>query len=164
MAERAAAHLLELPELAGARIVMVFYSFGAEIPTTGLTERLLREGRRVLLPYLDDAGAMEAAELRPDDVPVVTRYGPKEPPRRTPVDPGGVDVVITPGLAFDRRGNRLGYGGAHYDRFLERLPEGTPRIAIGYSLQLLDEVPGGPSDRPVDLVVTEEGVIRCRGA
>ena len=163
-AERVASHLFRLPELTEARTVMVFYSFGAEIPTGVLIRRLLWEGRRVLLPFLDEEGAMEAGELLPEDVPLVTAYGPKEPPRRSPIDPAEVDIVITPGLAFDPAGHRLGYGGAHYDRFLARLPGRTPRIAIGYSLQLLDDVPAGSHDQLVDVVVTEEGVTRRRTA
>jgi 5-formyltetrahydrofolate cyclo-ligase len=164
LATRAAKHLLSLPELAAARTVMVFYSFGAELPTAGLIEGLHRDGRRVLLPFLDDTGTMEAAELLPSDALVVSTYGPKEPPRRTPVVPAEVDLVVAPGLAFDRHGHRLGYGGGHYDRFLRRVPAGVPRIAIGFAIQLVDDVPAGQADQLVDAVVTERGITRRSGA
>jgi 5-formyltetrahydrofolate cyclo-ligase len=160
LAARAVEHLLSLPELEAARTVMVFYSFGAELSTGGLIQRLHHVGRRVLLPFLDDSGTMEAAELLPTDALVATTYGPKEPPRRTPVNPGEVDLVVTPGLAFDRLGHRLGYGGGHYDRFLRRLRGGVPRIGIAFAVQLLEDVPAGEADQMVNAVVTEEGVTR----
>jgi 5-formyltetrahydrofolate cyclo-ligase len=78
------------------------------------------------------------------------------------VDPGEVDVVVTPGLAFDRAGRRLGYGGGHYDRFLDRVEPRALRVGIGFSSQLAEEVPAGPRDRRVQLLVTDAGVIDCR--
>jgi 5-formyltetrahydrofolate cyclo-ligase len=76
------------------------------------------------------------------------------------VDPASIDLVVTPGLAFDRRGRRLGYGGGHYDRFLRRLPPSTIRVGIGFAAQVVDRVPAGPTDEPLDALVTEEGLIR----
>jgi 5-formyltetrahydrofolate cyclo-ligase len=142
-----------------ARTVLIFYSFGSEIPTRGLIARLSREGKRILLPYLDEERRMEAAVVEPGEVPVPAGYGPKEPARRVPVDPAEVDVVIAPGLAFDRLGYRLGYGGGHYDRYLRRLGPEAVRIGIGFSVQLVDEVPAGPGDQLLDLVVTDQGIV-----
>lgn len=161
LAERIEATLLALPEVGEARTILLFYSFGSEVPTGGLAARLLAEGRRLLLPYLAEGG-MEAAEVRAGDPMSPTHYGPKEPERRVPVDPAEVDAVITPGLAFDRRGYRLGYGGGYYDRYLARLPSRTLRIGLAFSVQLVEEVPHDPADQPVDLVVTDVGVTRCR--
>jgi len=162
LAARMEAHLFGLPEIAAARTVLLFYSFGTEVPTAGMVERLLSEGRRVLLPYLTEQGSMEAAEVLPGESLVHTAYGPKEPPRRVAVDPGEVDVVVTPGLAFDPRGHRLGYGGGHYDRYLERLSPRAVRVGVGFAAQLVAEVPAEPGDERVDLVVTDEGVTDCR--
>ncbi|MFL5798140.1 MAG: 5-formyltetrahydrofolate cyclo-ligase [Actinomycetota bacterium] len=152
--------VLGLPAVNGARTVLMFYSFGSEVPTSGIAERLLAGGGRVLLPFLE-ADAMEAAEVRPGESLVHTSYGPKEPARRVAVDPATVDAVVTPGLAFDRRGRRLGYGGGHYDRYLARLRTETPRVGVGFALQVIDHVPADPLDQLVDLVVTEGGVIEC---
>ena len=70
-------------------------------------------------------------------------------------------VLIVPLLAFDRRGYRLGYGGGFYDRTLERLRAQGPVTAIGvaFAAQEMDEVPIEPTDQPLDLIVTEAGVI-----
>ena len=110
LADRIEARLRDLPEVSRARTVLLFYSFGSEVPTSAIARRLLDQGQRVLLPFLE-ASTMEAAELRSDQPPVTTTYGPKEPPERVPVDPSEVDVVLTPGLGFDRDGCRIGYGG-----------------------------------------------------
>jgi 5-formyltetrahydrofolate cyclo-ligase len=159
LAARAEARLLALPELATARTVLLFYSFGTEIPTEVLMRRLLARGLRVLLPYLTES-AMEAAEIRPGDPLEATDYGPKEPTGRVAVDPAEVDVVVTPGLAFDRSGGRLGYGGGHYDRYLTRLHPAAVRIGIGFASQVVDEVPEEPTDQRVDVIVTDEEVVR----
>jgi 5-formyltetrahydrofolate cyclo-ligase len=72
-----------------------------------------------------------------------------------------VDVVIVPGVAFDRRGGRVGYGGGFYDRLFSRAPA-VPTVAVAFAVQLVDEVPEGRSDRRVDAIVTEDEVIRPR--
>jgi 5-formyltetrahydrofolate cyclo-ligase len=152
------ATLFRLPELAGAGTVLAFASFGSEIPTAAILDRLARGGKRVVVPFLVE-GAMEAA---PAGGPtVVTSYGAQEPADRTAVDPSTIDAVLVPGLAFDRSGGRIGYGGAYFDRYLRRIPPSSPRIAVGFGGQLVDRVPMAEWDERVDLVVTEAGVIRC---
>ncbi|HEX2031796.1 MAG TPA: 5-formyltetrahydrofolate cyclo-ligase [Actinomycetota bacterium] len=161
MAASVEERLFALPEVDRARTVMLFYSFGSEIETGPMARRVLREGKRLLLPYLE-AGAMEAAEVLARDELLPSGYGPREPARRVAVDPATVAVVVTPGLAFDRRGHRLGYGGGHYDRFLERLAPRAVRVGIGFSAQLVDRIPDEPGDQRLDLVVTDREVVDLR--
>jgi len=75
------------------------------------------------------------------------------------------EVLIVPLLAFDRRGYRLGYGGGFYDRTLERLRRAGPVTAIGFAFaaQEVAKVPIEPTDQPLDLIVTEAGVITPAG-
>jgi 5-formyltetrahydrofolate cyclo-ligase len=155
------ARLLRLPAITEARTILLFYSFGSEVPTAGIIQRLLDGGTRVLLPFLEGK-EMEAAELRPGESLAATAYGPKEPSRRLPVDPAEVDAVIAPGLAFDVHGYRLGYGGGHYDRYLSRVRPSSPRVGIAFHLQMLPSVPHGPGDQALDVVVTEVETIACR--
>lgn len=161
MAASVEARVFAVPEVDRARTVMLFYSFGSEIETGPMAERVLDEGKRLLLPYLE-AGAMEAAEVLARDELLPSGYGPREPARRVAVDPRMVDVVITPGLAFDRRGHRLGYGGGHYDRYLQRLASHAVRVGIGFSTQLVDRIPDEPGDQRLDLVVTDREAVDCR--
>ena len=153
--------LLGLSEFRAAGMVLLFYSFGSEVTTTAIAEHILAEGKRLFLPYLTPQG-MEAAEVLPGDPLLPSGYGPREPSRRHPLDPAEVDLVVTPGLAFDRRGFRLGYGGGHYDRYLSRLRPETTRIGLAYSAQLIDRVPEESSDQKLHLVVTDSETVDCR--
>ncbi|HEX9892230.1 MAG TPA: 5-formyltetrahydrofolate cyclo-ligase [Actinomycetota bacterium] len=156
--ERSALAVLE-----GARTVMVFYAFGTEVATRGLVRALHHREVRLLLPFLT-RGTMEAAEVGPGEALDPSAYGPREPVRRVAVDPGEVDAMVVPGLAFDRRGHRVGYGEGHYDRYLTRLRPDALSVGVAFAFQVVDEVPSGPGDVAVDVVVTEDEVIRARGA
>jgi 5-formyltetrahydrofolate cyclo-ligase len=145
--------VLALPAVRDARTVMLFSSFGSEVDTGLLADRLHRSGVRVLLPFLDGR-ELHAAAHRAGDELVPSSYGAKEPAGRTPVDPMEIDVVVVPGLAFDREGYRVGYGAGYYDRFLSGLSGGTVRVGLCFSEQLVDAVPHGPADEPVDVIVT----------
>jgi 5-formyltetrahydrofolate cyclo-ligase len=145
-----------------ASTVLIFYSFGSEVPTAGIAARLASGGTRVLLPFLEE-GTMAAAEFVPGtkgDL-VRTTYGPKEPAGRIRVPADEIDVVLAPGLAFDREGHRLGYGGGHYDRYLNALRPDAVRIGIAFHSLVVPVVPHGPDDESLDLVVTDREVIRC---
>jgi 5-formyltetrahydrofolate cyclo-ligase len=72
-----------------------------------------------------------------------------------------VKAVIIPMLAFDKKGNRLGYGAGYYDRFLFSHPHLT-RIGIAFAIQELEEIPADATDAGMDIIVTETGIIRCR--
>jgi 5-formyltetrahydrofolate cyclo-ligase len=160
MAVAIEAGLMELPAVTAARLVLLFWSFGSEVPTEGIARRLHTEGRRVLLPYLTGS-RMEAGELRDGDALVPTSYGPMEPADRRPVEPGEIDIVIAPGLAFDRRGHRIGYGAGHFDRYLARLRDEATRVGIAFHQQVIPAIPHGPRDQRLDLLVTDLETIVC---
>jgi 5-formyltetrahydrofolate cyclo-ligase len=167
--EAAALLLTGISELHRARTILAFLSFGGEIPTMPLIEALASSGpdRTLLVPYLE-TGEMHATPYLPGDPLSPSSYGPSEPARRKPVDPTEIDVVVVPGLAFDREGRRMGRGGGYYDSFLPRMRRDAVRIGLGYREQLLARVPEGPVDRRVDMVVTDREVVetneRGRGA
>ena len=155
--------LLSLPEIRGARTVLLFSSFGTEVPTDPIVEGLAGPGRRLLLPFLEE-GRMGAAAFRPGEPLSVTDYGPREPAERTAIDPAAIDAVVVPGLAFDGEGFRLGYGGGHYDRYLRGIRPDAARIGICFHPQMVAHVPHGPADQRVHLVVTDREVFDCRPA
>lgn len=155
------ARLLALPELRAARTVMAFWSFGSEVDTAPLMEELGGSGRIVALPRVEGSEVVPVA-YAPGDAVRPTGFGALEPVGGRVVDPTELDLVVVPGVAFDRRGGRVGYGGGFYDRLLSRLRPQVPTIAIAYSVQVVDEVPIGGMDRRVGTIVTETEVIRCR--
>jgi 5-formyltetrahydrofolate cyclo-ligase len=156
-----AGRFLELQEVARARVVMAFWSFGSELDTAPLIHALHDRGVTVVLPKIED-GDLEARAFAPGDPVIETSFGAREPATGEPVDPGRIDVVATPGVAFDRRGHRVGYGGGFYDRFLLELRPDALRVGVCFSLQVADtDLPGGSFDLPVDVIVTESETIRC---
>lgn len=160
---RIADRALSLRELGGARTVMAFWSFGSEVETAPLIQRLHARGVRVVLPRVEGGDVVPVVYETGDEV-LATAFGAMEPTGTEVVVPDEVDLVIAPGVAFDREGNRVGYGGGFYDRFLSRTRPGAPAIAIAFALQVVPEVPHGPADRRVHAIVTEDEVIRPASA
>lgn len=88
------------------------------------------------------------------------RHGYEQPTADSPrLDPAEVAAVLCPGLAFDRRGIRLGRGGGYYDRLLAALAPEVVVIGVVSSGRLVDRLPAEPHDRPMDVVVTPDGVV-----
>jgi 5-formyltetrahydrofolate cyclo-ligase len=158
LAIEARKRLFGLPELQRPGTVMVFASFGSEIPTEDLIAGLRALGHRVLLPIVEE-DALQAVRFEPGDPMVQTTYGPREPAGQVAVDPEEIDVVIIPALAFDRRGRRLGYGGAYYDRYLPRLATHALKVGVGFHQQLIKAVPSDRHDVRLDVVVTDREVV-----
>jgi 5-formyltetrahydrofolate cyclo-ligase len=155
--------LAEIARVGPVATVMAFWSFGSEVPTAPLIERLTLRGDRVALPRIVD-GDLEARLYRPGDPVTETPFGAWEPAGGSVLDPGEIDVVLTPGLAFDRRGYRVGYGKGYYDRFLARTGPPTRPMALCFALQVVEAVPAASFDLPVDIIVTEEERIDCAAA
>lgn len=154
-----AAQVMQLPEMQTAGTVLGYVSIGAEVPTESVLAQVL-EHRRLLLPYVADDGAMRATPVSSlDELAPGYRRIP-EPRNRLPVEVESADLILVPGVAFDRRGARLGYGGGYYDRLLEFAP-GPVRAGLAFGVQLIDAVPTAPHDQRVDIVVTEAEVVRA---
>jgi 5-formyltetrahydrofolate cyclo-ligase len=153
--------LLALSEVEAARTVMLFWSFGSEVATAPMVERLSAVGKELVLPRIE-GGDIVAAAYRPGDPVHEAWFGAKEPLGTEVVAPSEIDVVVTPGLVFDRSGHRVGYGGGFYDRFLRRVRPDAFKVAVAFGLQVVDEVPHRGGDVPVDAIATEGETIRCR--
>jgi 5-formyltetrahydrofolate cyclo-ligase len=151
---------LALPEVRSARRVMAFWSFGSEVGTNDLIREL--HGRHVLvaLPAIVD-GDLAVRAYAPGDPVAPTSFGSAEPVDGDQLDPTTLDVVVVPGVAFDRRGRRVGYGGGFYDRFLRTVGSGAFLPSLAFSVQIVDApLPAGNFDLPVDAIVTEHETIR----
>lgn len=153
--------LLGLHELMVARSVMLFWSFGSEVETQGVMERLIAMGKELALPRVEGREIVPVA-YKPGDPLREAWFGAKEPLGTRVLAPTEIDVVVTPGLVFDRAGHRIGYGRGFYDRFLRRVRPDAFKVAVAFQEQLRDEVPARSDDVPVDAIVTDSGTIRCR--
>lgn len=150
---------LALPEVASADPVFAFVAIASEIPTEMLLRAVLGSGRVLLVPYVADDGALRAAPVGSLEELGPGYRGIPEPRARIPVDPAAAGVAIVPGVAFAPDGARLGYGGGFFDAFLRTMPA-VPRVGICYDAQIVEAIPTEEHDEPVDVVVTEERVIR----
>jgi 5-formyltetrahydrofolate cyclo-ligase len=137
-----------------------------EIPTGRIRDAYLAAGARLYYPRVTGRGTLAFFPHREGDGWETGPYGIPEPPSPAGVEPrlSGWDIIVVPGLAFDREGNRLGHGFGYYDRFLGGLPESVPRVGLAWAGQLVPEVPVDAWDVPVHALVTEEGVIRVVAA
>lgn len=155
--------VLALDDFLRAGTVMAYVDVRNEVQTGGLIRVALRRGQRVALPVPRPRSRSITAALAttyPEGL-VPGPYGiPVPSPDAEPVSPSDLDCVLVPGVAFDRDGFRLGYGGGYYDRFLAGLRDRVPVIGLAYAWQVVPRLPREPHDRPVDLVVTEEWVLR----
>ena len=154
--------LIGLPVYRDAGTVSAFVTFRSEVDTRVLLEDLLKAGRTVAVPRVTGPGEMEFHRLADPgrDLAPGTWGIPEPDPRLERVDPGAFDLVIAPGAAFDARGFRIGYGGGYYDRYLRRLRPDCAVLSPAFELQVVPRVPTEPFDEAVDLVVTEDRVIR----
>lgn len=158
--------LLALEQYRRANTIMAYLDFRKEVVTRELLEDTLQAGKRLTVPVVvnRESRIMVASELRdyPGDLRV-GNYGILEPLCLCPVAPQDLDLVVMPGVAFDCRGNRLGYGGGYYDRFLEKLRPDAVTVALAYEMQLVPDLTQfmGSYDRAVHMIITEARVLQC---
>ncbi len=146
--------------LSSARTVFCYCSFASEVDTAALIAALHQRGQRVALPITRGGGRMDAALYRPGDELTPSRFGPSEPLGGAVVPPGDIDVILLPGLVFTRAGERLGYGGGFYDRYLPQTR--ALRAALAFRIQVADELPACAHDQRVHALITADGVLHAR--
>lgn len=156
--------LVSLPEYRRAATIMPYASFRNEVGTSSLIESALAAGKTVVLPVtIRKPRGLSVRKITSLDQLVAGAYGILEPPDDADsVSPACIDLVIVPGIAFDREGNRLGYGAGYYDTFLSELGKTTICVALAFDAQIVDHIPTHSGDRPVRIVVTESRIIRAQ--
>jgi 5-formyltetrahydrofolate cyclo-ligase len=163
--EDALSLIRSLAEWRQAREVLVYWPVRGEVDVRPLVAELWQRGCRVLMPRCrpDAYGEMDIACAACEDELVPGPFTLMEPDagKCPPVDECSPDMALIPGVCFDRRGYRLGFGGGYYDRLLATDGMKRPLIlGIGYAFQLVESLPVQPWDMPVDIVCTEEELWR----
>lgn len=140
-----------LPAFEAAKTVLAYWSLADELPTEAFVEGLCGR-KRVLLPVVRGAD-LELREYRGrENMQPVPPFGILEPQGTPVVPPGEVDLVVVPGVAFDRAGGRLGRGKGFYDRLFPTMP-GATLVGVCFGLQVVESVPREAHDRVMDCVL-----------
>ena len=157
--------LLDMEEFKTSKAVFCFLSTAHEVKTEEIILKAFRLGKDVLVPLLNpQEGDMQVVRISRDTRFAIGKYGVREPSLETRevVSSACIDFVIAPGLAFDIFGNRIGYGGGHYDKLFKNISNDVTRVAVGYDFQIIESVPHSDFDESVHFIVTETKTLRCQ--
>ena len=150
--------VIELKEYKRANTIFVYVSFGSEVETKRFIERIISDGKYAVIPKCDTKShTMHTFKI--DSLSQLKKgaYGIEEPCEDcVEVLKEHIDLVVVPGLCFDLKGNRLGYGGGYYDRFLADFKGFT--VGLSYNECIADIVPADEYDCRLDLIISADGV------
>ena len=148
--------LFSLPEFKTAKFVMLYASRDEEVSTDAMIDGALKMGKRMALPRCTSLGTLVPKEItdRKSDLEKGTYqiYEPRKHLRDTQLE--DIDLVIVPGVAFDKENRRLGRGKGYYDRFLKKLPRSKISIGLAFDFQIVEDLPEDSHDIPVSKVIT----------
>jgi len=148
-----AKNALELQLLSKARTIFSYLPTQSEVDTHPILWEL--PGATILVPKMIDDKIV--ACIKKDLVPGY--LGIEEPRECEQIPLDEIDVVLIPGIAFDEKGNRIGRGMGHFDRFLKKVE--CPIIGLAFEFQIVEKIPTDSYDVPVDMIVTERRIIDC---
>jgi 5-formyltetrahydrofolate cyclo-ligase len=168
ISRRIVASFMAQPEYCTANAVMFYVDVRSEVRTRNDLEAALQTGKKIVVPYCVD-GELELFHLESMDELELGMYRILEPKadlrlvaaKRVEVEE--LDLIMVPGVAFDRRGGRTGHGKGYYDKLLEHARLDTPLIALAFECQLFPEIPMQPHDIFMDKVVSEAAVYEGLG-
>ena len=152
-------NILESPWFQQADTIMAYMAMPSEPDLGPVIGEILARGKTLVLPRCEPGCRLSARRVTSLEGLIPGAFGILEPgPELPKADPGEIDLVLVPGLAFDRTGRRLGQGKGYYDRFLCTCSGRT----MGVCRRTLDEIPTEDHDIRMDAVVTEDQVMYCR--
>jgi 5-formyltetrahydrofolate cyclo-ligase len=160
--------LVALPAYQNARVVMYYVDARSEVRTRHYLPDALKHDKKIVVPYCVD-GELELFHLENMDELALGMYRILEPKtelrtvaaKKPTVEE--LDLVIVPGVAFDRRGGRMGHGFGYYDKLLHRARKDTPLVALAFECQLFEELPTEIHDIFMDMIITEKQVYQGKG-
>lgn len=150
--------LEEIEEFKEAKKIACYISFGNEVYTHGFIKKYV-ETKIISVPVVNKkeiflSNIKSWSELQQG------AYGILEPKKEFLRICNNVDLIIVPGIAFDKKGNRIGYGEGYYDKLLKKL--NAIKIALAYDFQLLDKIPSEKHDVKIDIIITEKRILRIK--
>ena len=161
-----AKHLFNTDFYKASKYIMTYIDFRNEVKTEEIIKKSLAYEKNIIIPIsvVKTRELILSKLLDYDNELEAGTYGILEPKPQfiRKVAHKVIDLVLIPGVAFDKRGFRIGYGAGYYDRFLKKLDKSVPKVALAFDLQLVSHVEEGKYDIAVDYIITESGIIRCK--
>ena len=160
---KACRNLVSIKPFQEASTIMMFLSLPHEVDTAEAILHAWQLGKIVAVPKISwEQRHMIPVQINSLETGLSTgASGMRNPVAGVPVPFEEIDLVVTPGLGFDKKGNRLGRGGSYYDRFFANTDLNAVRCGLGFAEQLVDAVPIVEHDVPVDLLVTDKEIVQC---
>ncbi len=158
---QACKNLTEMSQFQEAETVMLYLSLPYEIDTSEAILQCWKAGKTVAVPKISwEQRHMIPVQINSLETGFSTgSFGLRNPIAGVPVPFENIDLVVTPALGYDRNGNRLGRGGSYYDRFFANQKLKAFKCGFVYAEQVIDFIPVNEYDRPVDSLVTDNGVM-----
>ena len=156
--------LFNLEEFIDAKSMLMYVSFRTEVDTLGQLDGILCLGKKLVVPLVDSKiKTLTLYEIKATSELVPGYMGIPEPKvgEDRIAELKDIDIIVVPGTGFDIKGNRLGYGGGYYDRLLSNADKKIPTVALAFEEQIVENIPVEPHDMKLDIIVTDERVIRC---
>jgi 5-formyltetrahydrofolate cyclo-ligase len=143
--------------------VLYYLSFGKEVHTDAMIARSLKLGIKVFVPRVVEAeNKLEICEIKSLETDFhINGFGIREPSGVPAASPTKIDAIVTPGLAFDSSGARIGFGGGYYDRLFMELPVNSLRLGVAYDFQIMGSLHQDVWDKKVQKVFTEKDTLNC---
>lgn len=169
LSKQICAKFMALQDYAAAKTVMFYIDVRSEVRTRHNLPDALASGKRIIVPWCNEAGELELFHLANMDELSIGMYKilePKPELRKLPekiVGPKDLDIVMVPGVAFDRRGARMGHGKGYYDKLLQHARPECPLIALAFECQFFPEIPTAKHDIFMDKIITEAAVYEGKG-
>jgi len=152
---------LALPAYIAAKTAMFYIDVRSEVRTRQHLPQALASGKKIIVPWCNDKGELELFHLTSVEELAVGMYRilePKPELRMLPeklVQAEDLDIVMVPGVAFDRSGARMGHGKGYYDKLLQHARKDAPLVALAFECQMFPEIPVAPHDIFMDMIITE---------
>jgi len=165
--------ITNLPEYQAATTIMCYLDCRSEVRTKDYVASILGSDKRIVIPYCtvdeNDSPVLGLWWLESFDELVAGTWNILEPPKQRWGEAGKeisartLDLIMVPGVAFDRSGGRLGNGQGYYDKLLGLVPDDTVLIGVGYECQMFETIPMQAHDVYLDGILTEQSLYRCAG-
>ncbi len=155
--------LFDFANFMEARTVLLYMKRHFEVDTTDIIKGCLYRKKSVVLPAFDTEKnkmkLMKVEDFSHDLKKGPLGVGEPDPDLCKPIPVDLIDIAVIPGLAFDEKGGRVGFGEGHYKRLMARLPSTTRKIAVAFEEQIVGQIPGDSRNKNVDIIVTDQRII-----